>query len=377
MSNFVFGIITVFVCTTGYFYSWRFQSRNNFRVAIFLLLVCGLILRLYSASDFFLHPWDERYHALVAKNLINHPLLPTLYDNPVLAFDYRSWTSNHIWLHKQPLPLWTMACSMWLFAVNEIGLRLPSILMTTIGIWLIFYCASYFFNKKIGYLAAFLYSINGLIIELTAGRVATDHIDIFFLFFISLAIFFSIRFAERNKPIYTILTGAAIGAAILSKWLPALIVLPIWWLIVTHPGNIKSKRIVIQSLILLATCVIIFLPWQIYIFKTFPMEASWEASFNFKHITEALDERTGPFYYFINQIRINYGELIYLPLIWFSWKTFKNFKDKNRLAILIWFFVPFLFFSFVKTKMQGYILFASPALFIMTAEFWVMLSDYR
>ncbi len=73
---------------------------------------------------------------------------------------------------------------MWLFGVNEIALRIPSIVLTTTGILLMFFIGSYFINKKAGYLAAFLYSINGLIIELTAGRVATDHIDIFFLFFV-------------------------------------------------------------------------------------------------------------------------------------------------------------------------------------------------
>jgi 4-amino-4-deoxy-L-arabinose transferase len=96
-----------------------------------------------------------------------------------------------------------------------------------------------------------------------------------------------------------------------------------------------------------------------------------------KHISEVLDGQTGPFYYFIDRIRINYGDLIYLPLGWFIWKMFKNRNDLNRLAIFIWFFIPFLFFSFTKTKLPAYILFTSPALFLMTAEFFVMLTDFK
>jgi 4-amino-4-deoxy-L-arabinose transferase len=275
------------------------------------------------------------------------------------------------------VPLWTMAASMWLFGINEIALRLPSILLTTIGIWLTFSIGSYFFNKKIGYLSAFFYSINGLIIELTGGRVATDHIDIFFLFFVELAVFFSIKFVQHKKALYNILAGVGIGLAILSKWLPALIVFPIWLLIIIDSRNFRSKEIIFQFLVLLITCVAIFLPWQLYIFNTYPLEAKWEAGFNFKHITDVLDERTGPIYYFLDRIRINYGELIYIPLLWFIWKTIQNFKDKKRLAISLWFLIPFLFFSFVKTKMQAYILFASPALFIMTSEFWFALSDLK
>ncbi len=377
MDNLLFGLLTVTFCTVGYYFSWKFQTRDNYKIAVLLLILCGLILRIYSSTDFFLHNWDERYHALVSKNLILHPFTPTLYDNPILPYDYKNWTSNNVWLHKQPLPLWAMALSMWLFGINEIALRLPSIILTTIGIGLTFSIASYFFNKNVGYLSAFFYSINGLIIELTGGRVATDHIDIFFMFFVQLAIFFSIAFAQNLKMIYNIFAGISIGAAILSKWFPGLIVLPIWLLIVISSGNFKSQKIIVHFIILVASCILIFLPWQLYIFITFPLEANFEASYNFKHITEVLGERTGSFYYFIDKIRINYGELIYLPLIWFSWKTFKNLKNKKQLAIFIWFFIPFRFFSFAKTKMQAYILFTCPALFMMTADFWYMLSEYR
>ena len=377
MDNLIFGILTVVLCSVGYYYSWRLQSTDNFKFALFLLLLCGLILRIYTSTDFFLHFWDERYHALVAKNLIHHPLMPTLYDNPVLPYDYKNWVSNHIWLHKQPLPLWTMAASLWLFGVNEIALRIPSILLSTIGIWLTFSIGNSFFNKRVGFLAAFFYSINGLIVELTGGRVATDHIDIFFLFFIELAVFFSIQFARKRNTVFNVLAGVSVGAAILSKWLPALIVLPVWLLIVFDSGNFNFKSIVLQFFILIATSIVVFLPWQIYIFTTYPIEAAWEASFNFKHITEVLENQSGPFYYFLEKIRINYGELIYLPLIWFIWKTVKKPVNLKDIAIAIWFFIPFLFFSLAKTKMQAYILFASPALFLMTSDFFFALSDYK
>lgn len=216
MENQIFGIFTITICTIGYYFSFRYHKKDNYFVAILLLMVCGLVLRVYVSSDFFLHTWDERYHALVAKNFIQHPLKPTLYDNPLLPYDYKNWVANHIWVHKQPLPLWFMAGSMWLFGINEIALRLPSILLTTIGIFLTFFIGKYFFSRKAGFLAAFFYSINGLIIELTAGRVATDHIDIFFLFFIELAVFFSIVLVQKKKLIYTVLLGISMGLAILS-----------------------------------------------------------------------------------------------------------------------------------------------------------------
>jgi 4-amino-4-deoxy-L-arabinose transferase-like glycosyltransferase len=377
LNNQTIGILTILICCIGYFYSWKNQRKENFKLSLFLLLVCGSILRLFTASDLFLHTWDEQFHALVAKNLIHHPLTPTLYDNPILPYDFTNWTGNHIWVHKQPLPLWTMAASMWAFGVNEIALRLPSIILSTIAIYLTYFIGTYFFGRKTGYIAAFLFSINGLIIELTAGRVATDHVDVFFLFFIELGIYFSIFFVTKRHFIYTILVGVSIGLAILCKWLPALIVIPVWFLLLVNSKKFPLKVILFHGLTLVIVCAAVFLPWQIYINNVFPLESSWEAGFNFKHLTEALSGQGGPFYYYLDKIRINYGELIYLPFGWLIWKTIKNRHDLRYSALLIWIILPLLFFSFAATKMQGYILFISPALFIVTGEFMQTILQYK
>jgi 4-amino-4-deoxy-L-arabinose transferase-like glycosyltransferase len=376
MNNQLYGTLTVVFSVIVYSLSWRYQSKGNFKLAVLLLIIGGLALRIFTSADFLIHEWDEKFHALAAKNLINHPLFPTLYDNPLLPYNYKDWVGNFIWLHKPPLPLYTMAGSMALFGINEFEVRLPSVIFTTLGIYLTYYIGNYFFNKKTGYLAAFLYSINGLIIEITAGRVPTDHIDIFFLFFVELAIFFIIVYAKKKKTIYNILAGICIGAAVLSKWLPAYIVLPLWLFIIIDSKNFERKTIVLQFFLLIIVSLIIFLPWQFYIYHYYPLEASYEASLNFQHITQNLDNQGRPFYWFISVIRINYGELIYVPLIWFIWTAFRKPRDYKRLAILTWFIIPLIFFSVVITKMQGFILFTAPALFIIASEFWYFLYEH-
>lgn len=377
MDNLSFSIFTIAFSTLCYFFSWRYWRKDNYRLAILLLILGGLLLRIYTSLDFFLHPWDERYHALVAKHLIQHPFTPTLYDIPILPYDYKSWTANHIWLHKPPLPLWIMSFSMWLFGINEVALRIPSIILSTIGIWLTFAIGRYFFNNQTGYLAAFFYSINGLIIELTGGRVATDHIDIFFLFFIELAIYFSTLYAQRVKSIYNAITGLCLGAAILSKWLPAMIVLPIWLLVVMDLNQVKSKYIISQFLLVIITCLATFLPWQFYIHNQFPLEATWEADFNFRHITESLDGHKEHYLFYFDKLITNYGELIFFAIAWFLFQTYKNLQNFKMLAICTWLFIPLIFFSLVNTKMQAYILFVSPAIFIIASEFWLMLMNFR
>ena len=375
MNDQILGIITLAFCILGYYLSYQYQKKSNYITAVLLLMLCGMALRLFTSADFFLHSWDEVFHAVASKHLMHHPFIPTLYDTPVLPYDYKNWTGNHIWVHKQPLPLWTIALSMSIGGINEIALRFPSVLLTTIAIWLTYYIGTYFYDKKVGYLAAFLFSINGLIIELAAGRVPTDHIDVFFLLFVELSVFFSIIFIRKKSFLFIFLTGLSIGGAILCKWLPALIVLPIWLLIAIDSKEFSIKAIVLYFLALVCIAVCVFLPWQIYIHHAFPIESNWESGYNMKHITEVLDNQGGPLYYYLNKIRINYGELIYLPLIWFCWLVLKDYRNSKRLALFIWCYIPIIFFSLIKTKMQGYILFASPAIFIISAAFWYALYE--
>jgi len=377
MNDLILQIFFFAGCCLIYFVSAKMYYANKIQNAVILILLAGLILRIFTSCDFYLHHWDERYHALVAKNMISHPMVPTLYNDPILPFNYQEWYNSNIFVHKQPLPLWLMAGSMSVFGVNEIAMRLPGILLSTLAIFLTFQIGKYFFNEKVGYIAAFLQSINGLVIELAAGRVATDHYDSYFLFFIELAIFLSIKFAVTQKIVFNIFAGIAIGFAILTKWLPALIVFPIWLLILQNSGNFTFKKLTAHFLVLSFICVITFLPWQIYIAQMWPLETAFEKSFNRMHITQVLDGRGGAWWYFIDRIRINYGELIYIPIIWFIYQLTKKIKDRKMLALFIWAFVPIIFFSLVKTKMQGYILFVSPALFIITGSFIYQFSQVQ
>lgn len=377
MNNLLYGILTVALSTVSFYYAYKLYRVNKVNLALLLLMLGGLLLRVYTAGDSYLHAWDERYHALVAKNMMQHPLKPTLYDDPVLPYDFKNWTANHVWVHKQPFPLWCMSISMSVFGVNEMALRLPSILLSTLGIYLIFYIARYFYSTRVALIAAFLYAIHGLIIELTAGRTATDHIDVFFLFFIQLAVFFAIRYFQSTRNIYTLFIGVSLGIALLSKWLPALIVLPLWLLLALYSKTLNRKEMALHFTFILFAASLIALPWQWYIFNAFPREAAWESDFNVRHLSEALEDHDHPFYYHFSRIRIQYGELIYLPLSWFFYKTFKNIRNLPRLIFSLWILIPLVIFSFAQTKMPAYTLISAPAIFIVTAVFWEYLYRYR
>lgn len=367
--NYTPGIILISSSLILILGAYHLGNKQAYTRALYVLILLGLILRIYTASDPFLHKWDERYHALVAKNMMEEAFRPKLYQNPVLEYDYTNWAANHIWVHKQPVPLWSMMTSLKVFGIHEFALRIPSIILSSLLIWLVFLLARAFFTPKIGLIAAFFTAIHGLIIELSAGRVATDHIDIHFTVFIALAIYLALLYHQGKGAFFNYLSALALAFAILSKWLPALIVLPIWLLLGLN--NQKGWKDLIRPFSIYCLLLILLVsPWQLYILFEFPKEAAWEFAYNRKHIFEVLGNHSGSLFYYITKIRIQYGELIYLPLLGSIWAFFKQKEKRIELGILLlWFIIPLLFFSLVQTKMKAYLLFVSPSIFIITACF--------
>src|SRR5438046_1275656 len=60
VSNIAVFVLCVPICVLAF----RKSGGREWRSALFLILVAGLILRMYAASDRCLHPWDERYKSL-------------------------------------------------------------------------------------------------------------------------------------------------------------------------------------------------------------------------------------------------------------------------------------------------------------------------
>lgn len=357
---------------------------NNFNwtkrapLILFLLLLAGGALRWQLSRDQVLHQWDEKFHALVAKNMMEEPLTPRLYKTALLPYDYRLWYQNHIWLHKQPLPLWLMAASYRLFGVSEFSTRIPSLVLSTCLILILYQLAKRLYSQKVALLSAFFLSVNGLVIELGAGRVATDHYDLLFLVFITSAIFVAHLQAERQSAWLAVLSGVLVGCALLTKWLPALIVLPVHFFLLKQAT--ANKKIIIRSLLLSGLSLLaIALPWQIYILMTYPAEARYEYFHHWLHLASELEgHKDAGWWYYLDKIRINYSEIIYLPLLVFVLRLNKDTTNLNRnLALFIWIFIPLIFFSFAKTKMQGYILFICPALFMISADFFFQVKDLQ
>jgi hypothetical protein len=203
------------------------NTRAGKRIYIALLAVILLgsfWLKLRHLDHAAIKPLDEVFHAIVARNLLKHPLTPTLVDQPFLPYTPANWQNNYIWLHKPPMGLWQIALSYLLFGVNTLGLRMPSAVLSTLAAGLTYLIGAKLLDRTAGLVAAALQAFNPVILMLVHGYVFSDHVDISLLFWTELSIYFLIRALLAQKRLDLILCGIAQGLAFLSKTYPALIV---------------------------------------------------------------------------------------------------------------------------------------------------------
>lgn len=347
---------------------------NSYNSLIYILLV-GILLRFLSASDPLVHCWDERYHFLVAKNLCNNWLEPRLYAQTLLDYDYKQWGANHIWLHKPPFALWMIALSFKMFGISEFTGRLPSLLGSIAGIYLTYQIAMLLLNhQKAALISSFLQAINGTVIELSAGRDATDHVDTIFFFILELSLYLSLRYHRQNNRILLVSIGILTGIAVMTKWYVGLFILPMFFL-----ANFDKNKIVetiLKCILLFIISLPLFYSWQVYTMSHFAKEAIWEKSYNFKHFFEALEGHGHPWWYHLDKARIIWNECIYIIFAWFSIQWFLNPSQKKYYFLGFWILIPYLIFSMSATKMTGYVLFTAPAFFIITSLFIIQNEAY-
>lgn len=312
-----------------------------------------------SFLDPFLIIWDEQFHALVAKNMMDHPFKPMLYKDVFFDYNYQNWTNNHIWLHKQPLFLWQIACSLKIWGVNAFAVRFPDVLMHAILSIAVYRIGKISINEKVGYLGALFMVAAYFPLELIAGRYTNDHNDTAILFYITFSFWSLSEYIRSKKMIWLILTGVFSGCAVLVKWLIGLLVYPCWALTAI---NLKKKTLIDWTTVKhiafsFTISLLVFLPWQIYTFIAFPAESSFEWLVNFKHLSDPVEGHSGDLFFYFNSMYILYGGGQAVPLILWIGLIMLIIRNKNKKlrllyasAVLITYFV----FSFAATKMISF-----------------------
>ena len=349
-------------------YWYRFRKYHE--AAIYSLFAGAFLLRWWMASiDPFLHDWDERFHALVASNMIDEPFRPMLLTHPNPGYDYKLWCCNNIWLHKPPLFLWQMALSMRAWGVELWSMRLPSVLMGALLVFPISRMGKLLGNSAAGYYAAVLYTFAYNQLEMISGNEGMDHNDVAFSFYVTLSLWAWFEFIHRGQSIrWAIWIGIFAGAAVLCKWLAGMLVYGVWgidWLFQpSPPSRLQRLRGYLSSI---GVALAVILPWQFYTWWKFPLEAAYEQGMNARHIFEVVERHEGDWSYYLEWFPIQYGTGLWILFgagFVFLWRTATERRLSRGISASI--VAVYAFFSLVAaTKMPSFVYFIAPMVYLI------------
>jgi len=317
--------------------------------------------------------YDELFHALVAKNLLKHFFKFTLYDQPFLAYNFKHWGQNHIWLHKPPLAMWQIAISYYILGVNTFALRLPSAILAIGACFFTYLIGKELFNKHVAVIASFLQAFNPFILELVHGYRFSDHIDIALLFWVEISCYLLIKAIKTNQNRYYFLSGTFSGLAYLAKSFLGFVTIGIaivFWVLTTldwsKDYNIGIKKIIIH----IGSSLIVISPWVIYCLILYPREYLYETKMVLAHLNTNIEGWQASW----DRHLFDYMSLIY-PIIYvgilvsFVYIIILAFRkrDLGNSFILVWALGALIPLFSASSKTPSATIMASPALFLCFA----------
>jgi dolichyl-phosphate-mannose-protein mannosyltransferase len=223
-----------------------------------IILLFAFVTRLYRVHIPPRYVFDEVYHAVTAKLIARND--PRAYEwwhppvEPNTAID---------WLHP-PYAKYTQALSIRIFGENSLGWRFSSVVFGVGVIGMVYWLSWLAFKKEqLSLVAAFLASLDGLL--LVQSRTAMNDIHVTFFILLTLCVYFLFRQTKNYR--YLIWTGIAGGVAMGTKWSGLFVVLTIGLVELVEIGKIiinraKLKRIVTRLGI--TAFSLIFLPCVMY-----------------------------------------------------------------------------------------------------------------
>jgi 4-amino-4-deoxy-L-arabinose transferase-like glycosyltransferase len=260
------------------------------------------------------------------------------------------------------------ALSYKLFGVSEAAARFPSAAFAFAALWL-----TYFFARRIAGIKAALWS--GLVLLTSVEFFAFSRIvilDMTLAFFITLALaaFYLARVEERGgkkRAYYFLMYGALAGATLVKG--PIGVVFP--GMIVAAYLAVRRKWSVLLEMELgwgLAIFFAIVGPWYAWAELRRPGYLAyflWQEHFA-RYLTPYY-QRGKPWHYFFGVLAGGFFPwTFFLPSV--ARRLWKKSLDDLSFYLLLWAVVPFIFFSFSRSKMAEYLLPVYPALAILAGK---------
>jgi 4-amino-4-deoxy-L-arabinose transferase len=304
------------------------------------VLVASFLLKLRHLDHTALTRWDEVFHAIVAQNLLKHPLKPTLFDSPYLPYETAKWGENHVWLHKPTLPLWQIALSFAVLGVSTFALRLPSAILSTAAAWLTYLIGTELLDRRAAVIAAVLQAINPFLLSLVHGYNFADHIDVALLFWVEVGLYFLVRTLRTGSWRDVVLAGVAQGIAFLCKSYLAFIIFGIaltaWLLPICRLAKREDCRIgPLRLLGLFGTTLLIIAPWLAYCLTNYPDEFWHEQEHVWLHLSTNIEGWGAPWDRLVFDYLIGLYGVFYGPIVVASAALFASAVARRHAGLLL------------------------------------------
>lgn len=249
---------------------------------------------------------------------------------------------------------WVNAFFQMLFGENNVSVRLGVVFSTLISGLFVYLCAKMAWEKaNLAFNAVLIYL--AMFIVLTIGTY--NVLDPILTAFMTMAIFFyqwgltAKDFSQ--KLIAFILLGIAGGLGLMTKGFLVL-VLPSMVIFLTSIYYKQFKEVFCFAFVSLFAMFIVCLPWAIMVASREP--DYWHYFFWVEHVQRFMSDNaqnSSPFWFYVPILIAGV-----LPWLGYLFPSLVNsFRQKGQhIYFLLWFLVPFLFFSITKGKLLTYIL---------------------
>ncbi|MFM2062491.1 MAG: hypothetical protein RLZZ507_2161 [Cyanobacteriota bacterium] len=325
------------------------------------LLFTSLFLGLICLGNLPLRDWDEGTIAQVAREIWRNPVDKMVWLYPTLG--------GEPYHNKPPLIHWLIAVAYSLGGVNEWTTRLPSAILTSLGVPLLYSVGNLVFNQHLPALFTALVYMTMLPV-VRHGRLAMlDGAVITFFLLLLFCIFKS-----RNQRIYALGIGLSLGLITLTKGMIVLLLGGIASLfILANRQFYLGKSLYLWIGILLGNALPVawyIAQWQHY-GENF-LQINFQSQ-TFARVTESVEGHSGPvWYYLIEILKYGFPWLLFLPGgLYLAWR-------KRQTAwgclIIIGTFMYFATISLMSTKLPWYVMpiypFLALAIGVNLSEIW-------
>jgi 4-amino-4-deoxy-L-arabinose transferase-like glycosyltransferase len=304
--------------------------------------------------------FDESFHQVVTRHVYDHPLTPTLIEDPLHGpRDFSNYWESRVWLIKPPGAFWFGALMMLLTGKVPLAFRLGGLLSQIFSALILYWLSAPVTRRAWAFLASLGFTSLPIGWIYTQARFVGDELDLVLCACICAAMACLFVAVERRSTGWAALAGAATGLGILVKSFLALTPLGVaacLWLLAKARFS-KGPRAVALG-VMVAMSVAIAAPWNLYAAAKWPAEFRGASTDVFSHLN-----KPSQWHRPVDAVFNELNQSLFDPLpqalalaigVWLAVRAVRK-REPVVIGAALWLWATWLGHSFPNTKMHSHL----------------------